>query len=167
MRSPVGWAFNEGILVNRKLGSLVVLGVMALMLSAVADGNRGAKPVKFSAALNRGQVIPHLTGTGSGSGRFTATLSGTTLKWTLSFSHLTGQATAAHIHAGARGVSGGILVPLCAPCASPAAPSISITNTSKVTQAEIRAMEAGKTYVNVHTAKNPNGEIRGQLTRAN
>ena len=32
-----------------------------------------------------------------------------------------------------------------------------------LTQDQINLMEAGKTYVNVHTAKNPNGEIRGQI----
>lgn len=38
--------------------------------------------------------------------------------------------------------------------------------TATVTQAQITEMVAGKDYVNVHTAKNPNGEIRGQITRA-
>ena len=139
----------------------------ALIVSGVANGRPDAKTVKFTAALNSGQVVPHLKGASSGAaGRFTATLNGTALKWTLSFSHLSGAASAAYIHMGARGVSGGVLVPLCAPCTSPAAPSFTMTSTSKVTQAEISALEAGKTYVNVHTAKYPNGEIRGQVTRA-
>jgi hypothetical protein len=34
------------------------------------------------------------------------------------------------------------------------------------TAAQIAALKAGKTYVNVHTAKNPGGEVRGQVTRA-
>jgi hypothetical protein len=32
-----------------------------------------------------------------------------------------------------------------------------------LTQDQINLMQAGKTYVNVHTGKNPNGEIRGQI----
>ena len=155
---------------SRKLGPLVVLGVVAFILSAVASGSPRAKTVKFSAALNIGQEIPHPKSVAAGaSGRFTATLSGTTLKWRLTFTHLSGPATAAHVHTGARGVSGAVLIPLCGPCKpSPVGPTTTTTagGTATVTQAEITAMEAGKTYANVHTKKNPNGEIRGQITRA-
>jgi CHRD domain len=35
-----------------------------------------------------------------------------------------------------------------------------------LTAAEIADMKARKLYVNMHTAKNPNGEIRGQITQA-
>jgi hypothetical protein len=51
-----------------------------------------------------------------------------------------------------------VLVPLCGPCTSP------VSGTATLTQDEINDLEAGQTYVNVHTAKNPNGEIRGQIT---
>ena len=80
--------------------------------------------------------------------------------WTLTFTHLSGAATAAHIHLGPRGTAGAVLVPLCAPCSSPA------TSTATLTQSQIDNVKAGKTYVNVHTTKNPNGEIRGQITNA-
>jgi hypothetical protein len=134
--------------------------VLALVSVSLALGTT-PRPVKFSAALNIGQEVPHPKGTKVGaSGRFTATLTGTTLKWTLSFSHLSGPAMAAHIHMGARRVSGPVIVPLCGPCHSPESGSVTVTT------AEITAMKAGKTYTNVHTAKNPAGEIRGQITRA-
>ena len=48
---------------------------------------------------------------------------------------------------------------LCGACRSPR------TGTRKVTRAEIRDMLAGKTYVNVDTATNRRGEIRGQIKR--
>ena len=77
--------------------------------------------MKFSAALNIGQEVPHPKGTKVGaSGRYNATLTGTTLTWTLTFAHLSGPATAAHIHMGLRGKAGAVLVPLCGPCTSPA-----------------------------------------------
>ena len=41
-----------------------------------------------------------------------------------------------------------------------------VTGTATVTAAEKSAMLSRKTYVNIHTAKNPNGEIRGQITKA-
>ena len=94
------------------------------------------------------------------SGQFTATLTGKTLKWKLTWKNLSGPANQAHIHLGKRGISGNVLVPLCPPgCTSPN------HGTATLTAVVIKAMKAGGTYVNVHTNKNLNGEIRGQITR--
>jgi CHRD domain-containing protein len=143
--------------VKRKLAPLAALGIAALTLSAGASGGTHAA-MKFTAVLNAGQETPHAVGAMSGaSGKFTATVTGKTVKWTLTFSHLTGAASAAHIHAGKKGVAGAVLVPLCGPCKSPA------SGTATLTSAQIASMKAGATYVNVHTAKNANGEIRGQI----
>jgi plastocyanin len=91
-------------------------------------------------------------------GHFTATLVGGKLKWRLTFAHLTGRATAAHIHVGVKGKSGPVLIPLCAPCKSGASGSANVPRV-----AQVSLTKKGATYVNVHTAKNPAGEIRGQL----
>ena len=117
-----------------------------------------AATTNYTAKLNASQErpLPKATRT-TASGTFTATLSGNTLTWKLTFAHLTGAATAAHIHLGAKGKSGAVLVPLCGPCKP------QTSGTAKVTAATINAMAGGKTYVNVHTKKNPNGAIRGQL----
>jgi hypothetical protein len=140
---------------------LLAAAATAVAVTSLAGAGTQAKTLKFSAALNIGQEVPHPKGTKAGaSGRFTATLTGTTLKFTLTFAHLSGPAAAAHIHTGVRGKSGPVLHPLCGPCTSP------VSGTVTVTAADISAMTAGKDYVNVHTAKNPDGEIRGQLTRA-
>ena len=90
-------------------------------------------------------------------GSFTATLVGTKLTWKLTYSNLSGKATAAHIHSGAKRKAGAVLVPLCGPCAATSGGSM------KVSAAVAKALDSGDTYVNVHTAKNPNGEIRGQI----
>jgi uncharacterized cupredoxin-like copper-binding protein len=127
-------------------------------LKVVLTGSAAA--VRYSASLNAAQERPRPQGVRStASGAFTATLSGETLKWRLMFARLTGPATAAHIHLGVRGKSGAVVVPLCGPCRS------GTSGTAKVTAATTKAMAGGKTYVNVHTKKNPNGEIRGQLGR--
>ena len=73
------------------------------------------------------------------------------------FAKLTGAAMAAHIHKGAKGVAGNIVVPLCGPCKS------GQTGTSTITATLLKDFKKHLLYVNVHTAKNPNGEIRGQL----
>ena len=52
------------------------------------------------------------------------------------------------------------MVPLCGPCKSPK------SGTAKLTQKQVTASKNGLTYVNVHTKKNPSGEIRGQIKRA-
>ena len=136
--------------------------LIALLIAAVATGATSVKPAvkKFTATLNVGQETGVVKSTKRGAaGRFTATLNGTTLTYTLTFAHLNGSATAAHIHgSAARHVSAGVLVPLCGPCTSP------VSSTATLTSSQISLMEAGKTYVNVHTAKNPGGEIRGQIT---
>jgi len=97
-------------------------------------------------------------------GAFTVTIdkrgSSAVLVWQLTFSRLTGKAIAAHIHSGARGKSGPVIVPLCAPCRTGA------RGRATVSASVLNALQSGRTYVNVHTAKNPAGEIRGQLGAA-
>src|SRR4051794_4544621 len=142
----------------KKLAPLAALAIAALGLTAAASGSRHMTPMMFGATLNAGQETPHPTGAMSGaSGKFTATVTGTKIKWKLTFSHLTGPATAAHIHAGKKGVAGAVLIPLCGPCKSGA------SGTGAITAAQLKMLEAGGTYVNVHTAKNAGGEIRGQV----
>ena len=139
----------------------VALGLAGLALIVATSGSAAPTPVKFSAALNIGQEVPNPKGTKAGaSGRFTATLNGSTLSWKLTFKQLSGPATAAHIHAGVRGKSGPVVKPLCGPCTSGASGTVTLT------AAEITALRNRKYYANVHTARNPAGEIRGQITRS-
>ena len=150
---------------RRALIAIPLTGALAaLVLATVA---LGAKPAprttfKLSAALNIGQEKPIPKGTKLGaSGRFTATLNGTSLSWRLTFRQLSGPATAAHIHLGARKVAGPVVTPLCGPCASP------VTGVpTTLTADQVKDLLAGRYYVNVHTAKNPGGEIRGQISKA-
>ena len=143
----------------RKFLTLVGVGTVCAMALAALSLAAPQKTV-WTAALSSGQEVPkQVVKNPAGHGLFKATLSGTTLRWRLTFSKLTGPATAAHIHMAARGTAGNVVVPLCAPCTSGA------TGTATVTPDLLSAFRKHLLYVNVHTAKNPAGEIRGQLAR--
>ncbi len=143
----------------KKLVTLVLAGTLAaLAVTAFAGAARNASPIMIAAKLTAKQEVPkQVVKNTKASGSFTGDITGTKLTWTLKFSHLTGPATAAHIHLGAMGVSGNVVVPLCGPCKSP------LKGTATLTKALLKDLKTHKLYVNVHTAKNPNGEIRGQL----
>jgi len=123
----------------------------------------------------------------TGAGEFRVQVSGDEqeISYELSYQDLEASVTQAHIHFGALAQSGGISVFLCTnlgngpagtqPC--PAAPA-TVTGVLRagdvigpagqgISAGEfaelIAAIRAGTTYVNVHTAKYPGGEIRAQL----
>jgi hypothetical protein len=129
-----------------------------LVFAAVSSARSSSGMYHLSATLNAGQEIPkQVVKNQSAHGSFTATLSGTHLAWKLTFTKLTGPATAAHIHLGGMGKAGNVVVPLCTPCKG------SMKGTATISASLLKTIKKHGTYVNVHTAKNPNGEIRGQL----
>ncbi len=134
--------------------------VMSLALVAIAAG-AGHEKYTVSSKLTSGADVPKPKGASGASGTFSGTYvensSGATLKWKLSYKGLTGPALQAHIHLGKVGVSGNVIVPLCGPCKN------GMTGTSKISKHVVDSLEHGTTYVNVHTKKNPAGEIRGQI----
>jgi plastocyanin len=122
--------------------------------------SKAAAAVKLRATLTARQEVPRPKGApAKAGGRFTATLTGKALHWRLTFGHLSGRATAAHIHLAPRGKAGPVLAALCAPCRSPR------SGVARLTRTQIAALKKGRTYVNVHTRKNADGEIRGQIVR--
>jgi hypothetical protein len=129
-------------------------------LGAGAD----AQAVGLTATLGAAKEVPKPTGVGrSARGTFAAGLTrkgtGGTLSWRLTFRGLAGRASAAHIHRAKPGVAGPVAVPLCGPCRSGA------RGTAKVKARTVTALLGGGAYVNVHTARNPAGEIRGQIRK--
>ena len=140
----------------KKTALLAVAGLAALVVTAVALA--APQGMGWSAKLTVAQEVPkQVVKNMKAKGSFHATLTGNTLKWKLTYAGLTGPATAAHIHMGAMGKAGNVVVPLCGPCKS------GVSGSAKLTKALEKAAAKHKLYVNVHTAKNPNGEIRGQV----
>jgi CHRD domain-containing protein len=136
---------------------LVVVAAAALFVTGLGLGATGSSPVKLTAKLAARGEVPAPKAAARATGLFTASLSGRSLTWRLTFLRLTGRAVAAHIHLGKPGVAGPVAVPLCGPCISGAHGKVTVTAKVRV------AVLAGGAYVNVHTAKNAAGEVRGQV----
>jgi hypothetical protein len=123
------------------------------------------KSYVLKATLTPDADVPKPKGAAGAQGAFTATItlhgSTGTLTWALSFSHLSGPATAAHVHVGPPGMEGPVAIPLCGPCKSPDRGSFSgpIGGNTQL----LGALLHGGAYVNVHTNLNPGGEVRGQI----
>ncbi|MEO8057072.1 MAG: CHRD domain-containing protein [Burkholderiales bacterium] len=118
-----------------------------------------AGSVSFSATLSGAAEVPGNTSTASG--RLDATLdkASNALRWTMTYSGLSGPATMAHFHGPAMpGANAGVAVPF-PNATSPAAGETTLT------PMQIDDLMAGKWYANVHTAAFPGGEIRGQMMR--
>jgi hypothetical protein len=140
---------------------------------ALSDKTAALPPAaagSWSAKLTVAQEVPkQAVKNSAATGSFTGTLTGNSLAFKITFAKLTGPPTMAHIHLGAKGVAGPVLIWLCGlgspdsqlvaahPCTS------SMTGTVTLTAALQKDFKEGRLYVNVHTAKNPDGEIRGQL----
>jgi hypothetical protein len=153
----------------RRVG-LSVLAVVVLAtglwagMSSAGPTESGAEGVGLKAGLNVRQEVPRPKDAGSDArGSFVGTLvrkgTGGTVTWRLTFQGLTGKALAAHVHLAAKGKPGPVALGLCGPCRSGARGS------AKANAKTVRALLVGGAYVNVHTATNPAGEIRGQVSR--
>src|SRR5918911_3968740 len=125
---------------------IVAVAAAALVVAGVAVA---ATTYHVNAKLTPGADVPKPKGAKGAHGSFTGTYienkKGAVLRWTLSFAGLTGPALQAHIHLGKPGVSGNVIVPLCAPCKN------GQTGKAQISKDVVDALEKGNAYVNVHT----------------
>ncbi|MEZ5936702.1 MAG: CHRD domain-containing protein [Hyphomonadaceae bacterium] len=121
---------------------------------AVTEAAPAAEMQTLAATLGPSEGV---TSDGTGTASFTFTPETGALDYTITYEGLTGPAVAAHIHGPAEP---GENAPPVVPFADPASP---ITGTATLTPEQATELLAGKYYVNVHTAANPGGEIRGQI----
>jgi hypothetical protein len=135
-----------------------LLATVALGTAVVIAGPACA--AKFKAALDGKSEVPANTSAATGTADIDYDAATKKLTWKLSYSGLSGPATAAHFHGPAEsGKNAGVAVAIPNATSSPAEGSATLTD------AQAADLEAGKYYVNVHTAANPGGEIRGQVTK--
>ncbi|MGI8524807.1 MAG: CHRD domain-containing protein [Pseudolabrys sp.] len=117
-----------------------------------------AAMVNMKADMKASSEVPPNDSKGSGAVTATFDSASKKLTWKGNYSGLSGPATAAHFHAGEPGKNGGVVVPI-SPNASP------FEGSATLTDEQAADLMAGKWYVNVHTAANKGGEIRGQMTK--
>ena len=127
----------------------------------------------FSAILSGGEEVPPIDTVATGVGSFIVE-GGESIKYDVNVTGIN-KVTAAHIHNAAKGKNGEVVVTLFKAdsptgqiSGSLTSGSITASNLEGQMQGSpfrdiIRALELGEAYVNVHTEKNPNGEIRGQI----
>lgn len=141
--------------------ALKILAIVATLVLAGCAQVQGTLPhwmpgsnavgVKLSGA----EEVPPVKVTGSGSGSFRLAEDGS----------ITGSVTtkgvagaAAHLHLGAKGKNGPVIVPL-----DKKGDTYSVPAGRKLTAAQRKEFKEGDLYVNVHTARHKGGEVRGQI----
>ena len=134
------------------LATLALGATVALTGPAFAD--------KMKVILDSKSEVPPNTSAGTGTADVDFDAASKKLTWKLTYSGLTGPASAAHFHGPAEtGKNAGVAVAIPNAASSPAEGSATLTD------AQAADLMAGKFYINVHTAANPGGEIRGQVTK--
>jgi len=130
-----------------------MLGVMVTLL---AMGVSVASAVDAKVVLSGGQEVPPVTTSATGSGTITVAAD-QSISGKITTTGIKG--TAAHIHVAAPGTNGPVIVPLTKDGEN----GWAVGPGAKLQDAHYQAFKDGNLYVNVHSAANPNGEIRGQI----
>lgn len=143
---------------NNSRGSFVSAAALAVFLSAgcssisMPEWAGGAKGVDLTGA----QEVPPVSTKASGKSMIKVA-DDKSVSGTITFSGMS--ATAAHIHQGAAGANGAVIIPLTKTSDT----GFAVPANAKLSDAQYAAYKGGGLYVNVHSAANPGGEIRAQL----
>ena len=132
---------------------LAITGLMAIL---VAMGAGVALAVDAKVALSGSQEVPPVTTSATGSGTITVAAD-QSIAGNIKTTGV--KATAAHIHLGAPGTNGEVLITLT----KVGEDGWTVGPGAKLQDAHYQAFKDGRLYVNVHSAANANGEIRGQI----
>ena len=139
-----------------------MLTAAALSLTLAVPALAFADTVNLKADLKASSEVPPKDSQGHGNLDGTYDTSSKLLSWKVTYADLTGPASMAHFHGPApAGKNAGVVIPIDASkLPSP------IEGSATLTDAQAKDLPAGNWYFNVHTAKNPGGEIRGQVEAA-
>lgn len=141
-----------------------LLTALVLIPSGLGLPDQTRTTARLAAHLDKAQQVPPQTvkvanASGSFSGTLVAERRRGVLTWRLTYSHLSSPPNGAFIQLGGRGKVGEAAVVLCWRKHCKPSTHGKLYLTRRVTRAILR----GAAYVNIHTQKNPKGEIRGQI----
>jgi hypothetical protein len=111
----------------------------------------------FAALATGAQEVPATTSTGTALGTFSLSRLGNRLDYKIVANGLTGPITNAHLHFGSFGRAGAVALPITFDATN------TMTGSLTLTAPLLDSLLGSKLYLNIHTAANPNGEIRGQV----
>lgn len=137
---------------KKGLLSIVLLAAVAAFSGCASMGG----DVGTKVTLSGSQEVPPVSTGASGSGTIVVAAD-KSVSGKITTSGVTG--IAAHIHVGAAGKNGPVIVPLTKTSDNEWA----VQAGAKLTDEQYASFKAGDLYVNVHSAANKGGEIRGQL----
>lgn len=149
-----GW-FND-MKINRFLRTFVPIAVIAIFLPVSVFAET------FTAYLTSAQEVPTNASTARGFARIFLNESAGTITYTITFSGLSSNQAASHVHASAGGTIGANS-PVIINTGNTGATSGTLTGSSPITATQIAQLRAHSAYINVHSANFSGGEIRGQL----
>jgi hypothetical protein len=133
--------------------------VLTLVGSAAIIGAARAETIILKADLKGSNEIPPNNSTATGKAEATLDTATRHLAYILTFSGLSGPVVGAHFHGpGEASKNAGIALPFKT-VQSP------IEGNATLTENQAADLLAGKWYANIHTAANPGGELRGQMTK--
>ncbi len=159
---------SRALIASAGLIAAIVVSATAVACGSDSDNTVTPTPPTFIATLNgAGEVPPKAVG---GTGSATIVKNGATYTYTITYSGMSGALVGAHIHGpAAAGVNTVVIVPFDVTNAGPAGTLTgTFTSTNNVnisTDSLDKLMTSGNAYVNLHTATNQGGEIRGQLSK--
>ena len=138
----------------------IVAGALALAACSQMEMKKDMHEMKammtgHKLALSGANEVPAVTTAASGTGTITVAADHT-VTGSITATGMT--PTAGHIHQGAAGVNGPVIVPF-----TQSGNTFSVPAGAKLTDAQYDAYKAGNLYVNIHSAAHPGGEIRAQL----
>jgi len=138
----------------------LALGLIAAATLVVAGcATVTSNTATMQARLSPQSEVPPTVSMGQGNAQVWLNKDTGGLRWKVDYSGLSGPATMAHFHGPAEpGTNAGVVVPV-----KGAIPLQSFEGEASITPAQVQDLLAGKWYFNIHTAKYPGGEIRGQV----
>ncbi len=138
--------------------------ILATTAAVVVLAGCGMMPMKsnmvaFTTQLRGANEVPPAATAATGQVDAVLNKDTSVLQWKLSYTGLSGPATAGHFHGPAPvGANAGVALPFTGTMTSP------MSGQATLTAAQVADLMAGRWYANIHTAQFPGGEIRGQMT---